>query len=136
MADHVHLAYDYPLLGAFWTVMWIFLWIMWLMLLFRIITDIFRDRRLNGWAKAGWLLLILVLPFLGVLVYLIARGRQMGEREIHHVQEQQKAFDAYVRQAAAGSAGGVEQLATLTDLKNRGEISEEEFRRAKEKILG
>lgn len=134
MSDRLPLAYDYPVLGAFWTVMWVFLWVMWLVLLFRIVTDVFRDRSLSGWAKAGWLLFLILIPFLGALVYVIARGREMGRREIRHAQEQQEAVNDYIRQAAAGS-GEVEQLARLSDLKARGDISEAEFARAKEKIL-
>lgn len=134
MSDRLPLAYDYPVLGAFWTVMWVFLWVMWLVLLFRIVTDVFRDRSLSGWAKAGWLLFLILIPFLGALVYVIARGREMGRREIRHAQEQQEAVNDYIRQAAAGP-GEVEQLARLSDLKARGDISEAEFARAKEKIL-
>ncbi|BDM70266.1 membrane protein [Streptomyces nigrescens] len=130
-----YLAYDYPVLGAFWTVMWIFLWIWWLVLLFRIIVDIFRDRRMNGWAKAGWLIFVMVIPFLGVLVYVIARGRQMGEREIDHARAQQEAMNAYIRDVAGGPAEDVDRLAKLSELKNKGDITEAEFQRAKDKIL-
>ena len=63
MGSYVNLAYDYPVLGAFWTVMWIFLWVMWIFLLFRVIVDVFRDDSMNGWAKTGWLLFTIVLPF-------------------------------------------------------------------------
>jgi uncharacterized membrane protein len=134
MADHVQLAYDYPVLGAFWTVMWIFLWILWLVVLFRVITDIFRDREMGGWGKAGWLLFVLVLPFLGVLVYVIARGRGMGERELHGAQDRQQAFDSYIRQTA-GAGASADELTKLSALKAKGELSEEEFQRAKEKVL-
>ncbi|HEX5568378.1 MAG TPA: SHOCT domain-containing protein [Streptomyces sp.] len=137
MSDRLPLAYDYPVLGAFWTVMWVFLWIIWLVLLFRVITDVFRDRSLSGWAKALWLVFLVFAPFLGVLVYVIARGRDMGRREARHAQEQMEAVNAYVRQTVAegGGTGEVDQLARLSDLKARGDISEAEFARAKEKIL-
>ena len=72
------LAYDYPLLGAFWATLWIFLWILWLFLVFRIFTDVYRDDSLSGWAKAGWTIFLIILPFLGVLIYLLARGRGMA----------------------------------------------------------
>ncbi|TJZ42220.1 SHOCT domain-containing protein [Streptomyces piniterrae] len=134
MDAYVTIAYDYPVLGAFWTVMWIFLWVMWLMVLFRVIADVFRDRKLSGWAKFGWLLFVLLIPFLGVLVYVIARGKGMGEREIQHARHQQEAFDAYVREAA-GKPGGADELAKLSELKAKGDLSEAEFERAKEKIL-
>lgn len=139
MNGYQHLAYDYPVLGAFWTVMWIFLWVMWLILLFRIVSDIFRDHDLGGWAKTGWLLFVLVLPFLGALVYVIARGRDMGRREIRHAREQQAAVDEYIRQVAtpagAAPATAAEELTRLSELRDRGDISEAEFQRAKEKFL-
>lgn len=127
------LAYDYPVLAVFWSVMWFFLWVLWLVLLFRVITDIFRDRHMSGGGKAGWLLFVIVVPFLGVLLYVVARGRDMGRREAEHAREEREAFDRYVREAAAG--GGVGELARLSELKARGDITEEEFRQAKEKIL-
>lgn len=137
MGGYVYTAYDYPLLGAFWTVMWIFLWILWLILVFRIVVDIFRDDRLSGWGKAGWLLFVIVFPFLGVLVYVISRGRSMGEREQRHARAQQQALDSYIRETAggAGRPSEVEELAKLSEIRARGDISDEEFRRAKEKIL-
>ncbi|MEU4494970.1 SHOCT domain-containing protein [Streptomyces sp. NBC_00210] len=134
MDGYLVLAYDYPVLGAFWTVMWIFLWIMWLMLLFRIIIDIFRDHEMNGWAKAAWLLFVIIIPFLGVLVYVIVRGKDMGKRELTQAQKQQDAMDSYIRETAGG-ASGADQLAKLSELKAKGEISEQEFERAKQKIL-
>lgn len=137
MAGDLVLAYDYPVLGAFWTVMWIFLWIIWLMLLFRIIIDIFRDHEMSGWAKTAWLLFVLIIPFLGVLVYVIVRGNQMGKREIRHAQEQQAAVDTYIRETAGSpdAGSGADELAKLSELKAKGDLSEEEFQRAKAKIL-
>lgn len=137
MEGNVYLAYDYPLLGAFWTIMWIFLWVLWLILLFRIIADIFRDDALSGWAKAGWLIFVIALPFLGVLVYVLARGRGMGTRETKQASAQRQEFDAYIRETAAGAGrtSDVEELAKLSEIRARGDISDEEFRRAKEKIL-
>ncbi|WKU43268.1 SHOCT domain-containing protein [Streptomyces sp. VNUA116] len=137
MNAHVYLAYDYPLLGAFWTVLWIVLWVAWFCLLFRVIADIFRDDTLSGWAKAGWLILTILLPFLGVFVYVLARGRSMGTRERRHLQAQQQAFDAYVREAAGstGRRSEADELMKLSEIRARGDISDEEFRRAKEKIL-
>ncbi|MEU4130435.1 SHOCT domain-containing protein [Streptomyces wuyuanensis] len=134
MDDTVYLAYDYPVLGAFWTVMWIFLWVVWLVLLFRVFVDIFRDHEMSGWAKAAWLIFMLLIPFLGVLVYVIVRGRDMGKREIKHAQEQQEAFNAYIRQTAKGAGPG-DELARLSELKAKGDLSEEEFQRAKDKLL-
>lgn len=73
---------SYPLLNLFWTMLWFFLWIMWLFLLFKVISDIFRSDDLGGWGKAGWLILALVVPYLGVLIYVIARGKSMGKRDV------------------------------------------------------
>ncbi|MEU5533948.1 SHOCT domain-containing protein [Streptomyces sp. NPDC020362] len=135
MIAQTYLAYDYPLLSAFWTMLWFFLWILWFVLLFRIIVDIFRDDSMSGWAKAGWLLFVIVVPFLGVLVYVIARGKDMGRREVEQARAQQKAFDTYIRETAQGGASSVDELARLSEIKARGDISEEEFRRAKELVL-
>jgi len=114
--------------------MWFFLWVLWLFLLFRVIMDIFRSGDLGGWGKAGWLVFVIVLPFLGVLVYLIARGHKMTERDVAQAKEQDKAFRAYV-QDAAGSQSSADQLAKLADLRDRGVISAEEFEREKAKVL-
>jgi hypothetical protein len=136
MSSQTYLAYDYPLLGAFWSMLVFFLWIMWFVLLFRIVTDIFRDDRLSGWAKAGWLVFCIVLPFLGVFVYVIARGRNMGRREIAQARAQQEEFNAYIRQTATeGRSSSVDELARLSEIRDRGAITDEEFRRAKELVL-
>jgi hypothetical protein len=134
----MNLAYDYPVLGAFWTVMWIFLWVLWIVLLFRIIGDIFRDDTLGGAGKTGWLIFVILLPFLGVFVYVLARGKDMGDREVRHAQAKQQAFDDYIRETAgSGAAPGseAEQLAKLSEVRSRGDITDAEFQRAKEKIL-
>ncbi|MET7482911.1 SHOCT domain-containing protein [Streptomyces sp. NPDC005538] len=128
------LAADYPLLDVFWTTMWVFLWILWLVLLFRIIGDIFRDDGLNGWAKAGWCVFVVVLPYLGVFVYLIARGRSMGEREVKRVQQNEQAFRSYIRENA-GPTGRAEELARLAELKNHGDLTAAEYEQAKAKVL-
>lgn len=130
----VNLAVDYPLLNMFWTMMLIFLWVLWFMLLFRIIGDIFRDDGLGGWGKAGWTIFVILLPFLGVFVYLIARGRGMGERELLRAQRAEEDFRSYVKQSA-GSGNASEELARLAELKNRGDISAAEFEQAKAKVL-
>ncbi|MFG3546571.1 SHOCT domain-containing protein [Streptomyces sp. NPDC047725] len=135
MSAPTYLAYDYPLLGAFWTMLMIFLWIMWFILLFRIIADIFRDDGLSGWAKTGWLVFCILLPFLGVFVYVIARGKNMGRREVAQARAQQEQFDAYIRKTAAGRSSSVDELARLSEIRDRGGITDEEFRRAKELVL-
>lgn len=135
MDAQTYLAYDYPLLGAFWTMLMIFLWIMWFVLLFRVITDIFRDDGLSGWAKAGWLVFCILLPFLGVFVYVIARGKNMGRRETTRARAQQEDFDAYIRKTVGGGSSSVDELARLSEIRDRGAITDEEFRRAKELVL-
>ncbi|MFG2114527.1 SHOCT domain-containing protein [Streptomyces sp. NPDC048718] len=131
---------DYPLLNAFWTIMWIFLWVLWFMLLFRIIGDIVRDDDLNGWAKAGWAVLVVLLPFLGCFVYLLARGKGMGTRELRRAQANEKEFQEYIRAAAtpsglSGGGGHADQLSKLAELKSHGHLTDEEYQRAKEKVL-
>ncbi|GAA3772043.1 SHOCT domain-containing protein [Streptomyces coacervatus] len=130
---------DYPLLDVFLTMLWFFLWIMWFMLLFRVFGDVFRDDTLSGWAKAGWTLFVCVLPFLGIFVYLIARGRGMGEREMRRAQAQERAFRSYVQEAAvpAPKAQGTkaDQLGTLAALHDKGAITDAEYEQAKNKVL-
>ncbi|MGW9073924.1 SHOCT domain-containing protein [Streptomyces yangpuensis] len=127
---------DYPLLNLFWTMLWFFLWVMWFFLLFKIITDIFRDHSLHGWGKAGWLILVLLVPFLGVFVYVIARGHSMHERDAKQMKENEAAFRSYVQQAAVGGGGGgADELSKLSALKDKGDLSQEEFDRAKARIL-
>lgn len=135
MSAQTYLAYDYPLLGAFWTMLMIFLWIMWFVLLFRVVTDIFRDDGLSGWAKAGWLVFCILLPFLGVFVYVIARGKNMGSRETTRARAQQGEFDAYIRKTVGGGSSSVDELARLSEIRDRGAITDEEFRKAKELVL-
>src|SRR5690348_1156188 len=99
---------NYPLLDAFVTMLWFFLWVLWIFLLFWIIFDLFRSRDLSGWAKALWLIFIIVLPFLGVLVYVIARGSSMHERQARDAQAQEQEFRAYVRDATSSTSSADE----------------------------
>ncbi|MFJ8822751.1 SHOCT domain-containing protein [Streptomyces sp. NPDC102467] len=129
---------DYPLLDLFLTMLYFFLWIVWLFLLFRIVTDIFRDEELSGWGKAGWLIFCIVLPYVGVLVYVIARGRGMGRRDAKQAKQAEAQFQDYIRKTAAESntgAGGTDELARLAELHRSGSLTDEEFSRAKTKLL-
>ncbi|MFE4212794.1 SHOCT domain-containing protein [Streptomyces sp. NPDC056844] len=127
---------DYPLLNLFLTMLYFFLWIMWFFLLFKVITDLFRDHSLSGWGKAGWLIVVLVLPYLGVLLYLVLRGRSMRERDITEAKEQEQAFRSYVKKAAGpGGNEHVEELSRLAEMKRNGDLSAEEYERAKAKVL-
>jgi len=129
------LAYQYPVLGVFWTFLWFFLWIIWIFILFRVIFDIFRSHDLGGWGKALWLIFVIILPFLGVFVYLIARGRSMSERDVQRAQQQQDQFNAYVREAAGSGSNSADELSKLADLKAKGVITDAEFEQQKAKIL-
>src|SRR5215467_9750764 len=126
--------YSYPLLGAFWTIVEIFLWVIWFWILITIFIDIFRSQDLNGWGKALWFVFVLFIPLIGVLVYLIARGGKMHERAVQAARQQDQDFRAYV-QEAAGSEAPADQLAKLADLRDRGVITAEEFEREKAKVL-
>jgi type VI protein secretion system component VasK len=129
------LAYDYPLLGAFWTMFWFFIWILWIILLFRVFGDIFRSHDLSGWAKAAWLIFVILVPFLGVFVYLIARGHAMSQRDVDQAQARQQAFNSYVQEVAATGGSTADELTKLAELKDRGVISVAEFEVQKAKIL-
>ncbi|MFJ3903614.1 SHOCT domain-containing protein [Streptomyces sp. NPDC090025] len=131
---------DYPLLNLFWTMLWFFLWIMWLFLLFKIVTDIFRDHELGGWGKAGWLILCVVLPYIGVLIYVIVRGQGMSKRDAKQAKDTEAAIQDYIRKTAGtapgdGKGSGVDELARLAELKDKGAITPEEFEKAKAKVL-
>jgi hypothetical protein len=127
-------SYSYPLLGAFWTIFEIFLWVIWIWILIYVFIDIFRSRDLSGWGKALWFLFVLLIPLIGVLVYLIVRGSSMQERAVQDARQQDQEFRAYV-QDAAGSGNTADQLAKLADLRDRGVITPAEFEREKAKVL-
>ena len=135
------LAYDYPLLGLFWTMLWFFLWIAWLVALFQIIGDIFNSDDLGGLSKAIWLIFVIALPLLGVLIYLIARGGGMQRRAIEKARAQRESYETYLRETAAstgvgvGGGGSADELAKLADLRDRGVITPDEFNAQKAKIL-
>ena len=129
-------SYSYPVLGAFWTIFMIFLWVIWFWTLITVFIDIFRSHDLSGWAKALWFLFVLILPLIGVLVYLIARGGKMHERAVRSARQQDREFRQYVQQAASSAPASVaDQLSKLADLRDRGVISAEEFEREKAKVL-
>jgi ABC-type multidrug transport system fused ATPase/permease subunit len=128
------LAYNYPLLGAFLTILWFSLFFIWIWLFFIVLVDIFRSHDMGGFAKALWVIFLIVLPLLGVLVYLIARGNSMHERAVQRAEQQQQAFQGYVKSVAT-SDGTADQLAKLADLKDRGIITDAEFQTEKAKLL-
>jgi ABC-type multidrug transport system fused ATPase/permease subunit len=130
------IASSYPVLDAFLTMLYFFLFIIWIWLLITVFIDIFRSRDMGGGAKALWVIFVIILPFLGVFVYLLARGGKMHERAAAEAAQQQQAFDSYVRQAAgAEGADTASQLSKLADLKSQGVITDAEFEAQKAKVL-
>jgi len=127
-------AYTYPILDIFWSILIFFLFFLWIWLLVVIFMDIFRSPDLSGFAKAAWFIFVLVIPWIGVLVYLIARGHKMQEHAATAAKEQDEAFRQYVREAQ-GDGPSTDQLVQLAELRDRGVITQEEFEREKAKVL-
>jgi hypothetical protein len=128
------LAYTYPLLSIFWTMLEFFLFFIWIYLLIIVFADIFRSHDMGGLAKALWVIFVVILPFLGVFVYLIARGGKMHERAAAAAEQQQKAFNSYI-QETAGTSGTADELTKLADLKAKGVLTDAEFEDQKAKLL-
>ena len=128
---------DFSFWDAFISIFWFMLLFAWIMLLFRIMADVFRDDTLSGWGKAGWIILIILVPWIGVLIYLIARGGSMNERAMQDMQAQDARMRAYV-QDAAGTSGGSNvsaELKELAALRDAGTITPQEYEQAKAKVL-
>jgi hypothetical protein len=119
---------------VFWSMLWFFLWFIWIWILIMVLADIFRSHDLGGWGKTLWVLFVVFLPYLGVFVYLIARGHRMTEHAAHDAQAQDAAFRQYVQQTA-GTGSSADELAKLADLKAKGVIDDAEFERLKAKAL-
>jgi|SRR6476620_11160335 len=128
------IAADYPFLNIFWTMIIFFAWVAWIWIVIVIFTDIFRRRDIGGWAKAGWIVLIILIPFVGTLIYLIAEHNGMAERSAQQAQQMQAQTDDYIRTVAAteGPAGQIEKAKSLLD---SGAISQAEFDSLKAKAL-
>ena len=125
-----------PLLDLFWTTLWFFLFIAWIWLLISIIADIFRSDDLSGWARALWILFVIVVPWLGALIYLIARGSSMQERSIQDAAKRQQATRQYIQEVASDSgSSSADELTKLAQLRDSGVISAEEFAAQKAKLL-
>ena len=122
-----------PLMDLFWTMLWFFLFIAWIWLMISIFSDVFR-RDMSGLGKAGWILFIIVLPFLGALIYLIANGGDMQKRTMSDMAAAEQAQREYIRSVATSSTA--DELAKLADLRNAGHLSQEEFDAQKAKLLG
>jgi Phospholipase_D-nuclease N-terminal/Short C-terminal domain len=123
----------------FWDVLlwsfWFFIWVAAIMVWFRCIFDMFGDRTLSGWGKAGWAVLLIFVPWVGALIYLIARGRSMTERQVAAIADQQAAQEKYIQQVAGSSAGAAEQIASAKALLDSGAITQAEFDTLKAKAL-
>jgi energy-coupling factor transporter transmembrane protein EcfT len=128
------IAADYPFLNIFWTMIIFFAWVAWIWIVIVIFTDIFRRRDIGGWAKAGWIVLIILIPFVGTLIYLIAEHNGMAERSAQQAQQMQAQTDDYIRTVAAteGPAGQIEKAKSLLD---SGAITQAEFDSLKAKAL-
>jgi ABC-type transport system involved in cytochrome bd biosynthesis fused ATPase/permease subunit len=125
---------EFTLGDALLTVIEIFVFVIYFWILITIFSDLFRDHQLSGWGKAGWILVLFLVPFLGMLIYLIARGQGMRDRAVKEQADMRRHMDEYVRETA-GSTSSVDELAKLSDLKDKGAISDEEFQRATAKLL-
>jgi hypothetical protein len=123
-----------PLFDLFWAMLWFFLFIIWIWLLITVFVDIFRSD-ISGWGRAGWTFFVIILPFLGVFVYLIANGDKMRERSAAKAAESQAAQNEYVRSVADSGTSTADQLATLSNLHDSGKLTDEEFAAQKAKLL-
>jgi hypothetical protein len=127
-------ASQYPLLDVFWTMIVIFAWVIWFWLLITVFADLFRRHDDSGWAKAGWVILVIVLPFVGVLIYLIANGHGMAERNMQQAQQSQAQMDDYIRSVSGGS-GATGEIERAKGLLDSGAITQAEFDAIKAKAL-
>jgi hypothetical protein len=127
-------AADYPFLDIFWTMLVFVMWVIWIWILVTVLMDLFRRHDIGGWGKVAWTIFVVVLPYLGVFVYLITQGTQMAERRTAEVQASRASFDSYVRDVAATNGPG-EQIAKGKELLDKGAIDESEFELLKRKAL-
>jgi hypothetical protein len=120
---------------VFWTMLWFTMFFIWIWLLVIVFSDIFRSHDLTGWGKAGWTILIIVLPYIGVLVYLIVRGKKMGEHAMQQAQAQEAATRSYIQSVAGSGGSAADEIERLDALRKSGTLSEEEFQAAKAKVI-
>jgi hypothetical protein len=132
----VVLADDFGTGQVFWSMLWFFMFFIWIWLLITVFADIFRSHDIGGFAKFVWVLFVIVIPYLGVFVYLIARGHKMHDHAVEAAQAQDQAARAYIQQAAGTAASPADELARLADLKAKGVIDDAEFARLKAKAIG
>jgi hypothetical protein len=128
------LAVDYPFLDLFWTILIFFLWLMWFWLVITVFADIFRRHDITGWKKTLWCIFVIVLPFLGVFVYLVSQSDEMAQRNLARARAERAQFDDYVRETASGG-GAAEQIERASKLRESGAIDDAEFEAIKRKAL-
>ncbi len=126
---------SYPLLNVIWTIIVIFAWVIWFWLLITVFADLFRRSDVSGWGKAGWVVLLLILPFVGVLIYLIGQSRGMAERRSQQEQAARSDFDSYVRSVSTTNGHAADQIAKGKQLLDSGAITPQEFESLKQKAL-
>ena len=127
-------ASDYPFLDVFWTMIIFVLWIVWFLILFRVIADLFRRHDISGWVKVLWMIIVILLPFLGVFIYLITQGSHMAERDMRQAKAAQGEFDDYVKSVASSGSPAAE-IERAQGLLSSGAISQAEFDQIKAKAL-
>jgi chemotaxis signal transduction protein len=127
-------AADYPFIDVFWSMLIFFFWVIWIWILVTVLIDVFRRHDISGWLKAAWCVFMIVLPYLGVFVYLIARGHKMQEHAIDAAKAQDAAMREYIQQVTP-AGGSADEIARLADLRDKGVISDAEFQQAKAKAL-
>jgi len=128
-------AADYPFLNIFWTMIIFFAWVIWIWMMILILSDVFRRRDISGWGKAAWIVFLIVLPFLGVLVYLIANHDGMADRNAQQAQAAQADFDSYVKTVAKSEGGPAHEIEKAKQLLDSGAIDQSEFEAIKAKAL-
>ena len=129
------IAADYPFLNILWSMIIFFAWVAWLFILIRVIADIFRRHDVSGWGKAAWLVFVIVLPFLGVFIYLIAQGDDMGKRDLDHARAAQADMDDYVKSVAGSGGGAAAEIDKAKQLLDSGAITQAEFDAIKAKAI-
>jgi hypothetical protein len=128
-------AADYPFLDIFWTMLIFFMWVIWVWILITVLMDVFRRDDISGWGKAAWALFVIVLPYLGVFIYLITQGGRMSERKAADIQAAQDSFDNRVRSVASSNGGAAEEIAQAKGLLDSGAIDQSEFAKLKARAL-
>jgi phospholipase D-like protein len=129
------IAADYPFLDVLWTMILFFAWVVWIWMMVVILSDVFRRDDIGGWSKAAWCVFMIVLPFLGVLVYLISQHDKMAQRNIDQAARYQQQFDAHVREVAGGTDGAAAEIERAEQLLQRGSITQAEYEALKSKAL-